>query len=130
MAQKAHEGTLKLIEDLKPKVEEASAKLADAKRGREDDESEEGESSRAKKLTRLAELAKQKTDLQNQLTSLKENDPAALADLEKEYKLVKEAANRWTDNIFECKSYLVKKRGIEKKEANRLLGITANFDCK
>ena len=130
MAQKAHEGTLKLIEDLKPKVEEASAKLADAKRGREDDESEEGESSRAKKLSRLAELAKQKTDLQNQLTSLKENDPAALADLEKEYKLVKEAANRWTDNIFECKSYLVKKRGIEKKEANRLLGITANFDCK
>lgn len=130
IAQKTHESTLKQIEDLKPKVEEASAKLADAKRGREDDESEEGESSRAKKLLRLSELAKQKADMEKQLASLKENDPAALADLEKEYNLVKQAAHRWTDNIFECKSYLVKKRGIDKKEANRMLGITANFDCK
>jgi DNA-binding transcriptional regulator YhcF (GntR family) len=125
MAQKQHVGTLKQIEDLKPQVEEAKAKLADAKRGREEDDA----SCRESKLKRLQELSTQTTSLQEQLASLKENDPAALADLEKELRLVKEAANRWTDNIFECKSYLVKKRGMEKKEANRILGITANFDC-
>jgi hypothetical protein len=128
MAQKQHESTLQQIESLKPKVEEANAKLADAKRGREDDleeEEQDGQSSssstttlRATKLARLATFAKQKTEYETQLTSLKENDPAALADLEKELKLVREAAHRWTDNIFECKSYLVKKRGMEKKEAN------------
>jgi DNA-binding transcriptional regulator YhcF (GntR family) len=128
MAQKQHEQTLKQIEDLKPKVEEASAKLADAKRGRE--EGEDGGESRAKKLARLAELTKKKLEYEKELESLKENDPAALADLEKELKLVTHAAHRWTDNIFECKSYLVKKRGKEKKEAIKILGITANFDCE
>ena len=49
---------------------------------------------------------------------------------EKEYQLVTLAANRWTDNIFECKSFLVKKKGYTKKDAERLLGIGSNFDCK
>jgi hypothetical protein len=49
---------------------------------------------------------------------------------EKELQLVTQAAHRWTDNIFECKSYLTKKRGLDKKEANRLLGISPNFDCE
>jgi DNA-binding transcriptional regulator YhcF (GntR family) len=133
MAQKQHEQTLQVIQDLKPKVEEASAKLADAKRGREETPEEEeggGGETRAKKLARLSELAKRKVQIESELDSLKENDPAALADLEKELKLVTGAAHRWTDNIFECKSYLVKKRGMEKKEAMRILGVTANFDCK
>lgn len=129
-AQKQHKATLQRIEDLKPKLEEASAKLADAKRGREElGEGEEGET-RAQKLARLSELNKKKGTIEKELESLKENDPAALADLEKELKLVTEAANRWTDNIFECKTYLVKKRGMEKKEAMKIIGITANFDCK
>ena len=141
VAQKAHQQTLDLIQELKPKVEEASAQLADAKRGREEDDgttttAEEGDGDkgasggRAAKLRRMAELEKVKTQIQAELDSLKENDPAALADLEKELKLVTEAAHRWTDNIFECKTYLVKKRGMEKKEATKILGITANFDCK
>ena len=64
------------------------------------------------------------------LVSMKENDPQALADLQKELELVKNAANRWTDNVFNCKTYLVKKRGMDKKEAIKILGITPAFDCK
>jgi hypothetical protein len=48
----------------------------------------------------LFELEKEKTKLTAELDGLKENDPQALADLEKEQKLVVEAAHRWTDNIF------------------------------
>jgi predicted transcriptional regulator len=128
MAQKEHEQTLRQIQELKPKVEEASAKLADAKRGREEGEDEEN--GRVKKLARLVDVAKKKKEVEKELESLKENDPAALADLEKELKLVRSAAHRWTDNIFECQSYLVKKRGMDKKDVLRILGITANFDCK
>lgn len=130
MAQKTHQQTLQQIQDLKPKVEEAAAELADAKRGREETTTDEDNESRASKLKRLGELSKKRIAMEAELESLKENDPAALADLEKELKLVTEAANRWTDNIFECKTYLVKKRGMEKKEAMRILGITSTFDCK
>jgi len=123
MMQLNHEKTLKEIESLKMKENEATAKLADAKRGREDDNGE-----RPKKLAKLAELKAQKAKLEGELAILKENDPQALADLEKELKICKEAANRWTDNIFACKSYLTKKRGMSSKEALRIIGITSAFD--
>lgn len=125
LQQLQHEETLKNVEELKKKTAEASAYLADAKRGREDEDGD-----RAKKLVRLAELTKEKQAIEEELESLRENDPQALADLQKELELVKHAANRWTDNIFNCKSYLVKKRGMDKKEAMKILGITSAFDCK
>lgn len=84
---------------------------------------------RAAKLLRLDEIAKQRAAAVAELDALKENDPQALADLEKELQLVQQAANRWTDNIFNCKTYLTKKRGMDKKEALKILGITGTFDC-
>lgn len=123
MLQIEHEKTLEEMDALKEKVTEAEAKLADAKRGREDDEGE-----RANKLKKLKELATEKKAMMEELDSLKENDPQALADLEKELKLVTEAANRWTDNIFSCKSFLTKKKGMCSKEACKLIGITSEFD--
>ena len=42
--------------------------------------------------------------------------------------MTKEAAERWTDNIYACKSYLTKKRGLDGKEADKMIGITETFD--
>ena len=146
MMQLEHTKTLGMIEELKVKITEAEARLADAKRGREeeiDDDNDGKESSvdnhneasrkkmkRSDKLKKLAELEKKKKEMSDELNKLKENDPQAMADLKHELKLCKEAANRWTDNIFECKSYLVKKRGIDKKQAMKMIGITDSFDCE
>ena len=114
MTQIHYEKTKKLIEELKPQVAEAEAKLADAKRGREEDDEiavEENAnknedtknktvggsgviSGRSKKLARLSELGKEKVALEQELEKLKENDPAALADLEKELKLVTQEIGR------------------------------------
>ena len=93
-AQIQHENTLKRIEELKPKLAEAENALADAKRGREDEPEQEGSAagagqegktgdggSRAKKLARLADLEKEKAALEAEMEVLKQNDPAALADL-------------------------------------------------
>ena len=124
--QLQHQDRLNSIETLKVELTEAQAQLADAKRGREDDD----ERTRAQKLARLQEISTLMKPLQEELASLKENDPQALADLQHELKLCREAANRWTDNIFNAHSYLVKKRGFEKKAASKLLGITDSFDCK
>lgn len=126
MAQLQHESILRNSTSLQEKVKEATVQLADAKRGREDDDSGD----RAKKMARTAELTKLKSAAVEELEKLKQNDPQALADLEHELELVKGAANRWTDNIFSCKDYLVKKRGMDKKESMKILGITDAFDCE
>lgn len=125
LMQIRHEQVLAGIETSKRTVAEANVRLSDAKRGREDDDGE-----RLTKLTRLADLQKERRAAEDELETLKENDPQALADLEKELKLVKGSADRWTDNLFTCKSYLTKKRGLDNKEALRILGITSAFDCK
>jgi len=123
LLQLEHEKVLTEIEVTKVKLVSAEGKLADAKRGREDEDGQ-----RAKKIARLRELAEEKKSMEGELESLKENDPQVLADLKKELNLVTDAANRWTDNIFTCKSYLTKKRGMSSKEACTLLGINSEFD--
>lgn len=123
MLQLEHERVLAETEAAKGRIAEAEVKLADAKRGREDDDGE-----RPKKLAKLIELRKSKEILQKELEVLKANDPQSLADYEKELQLVREGAERWTDNIFKCKTYLTKKRGLSSKEACKMLGITSEFD--
>mmetsp|Transcript_1605 Transcript_1605/g.2038 ORF Transcript_1605/g.2038 Transcript_1605/m.2038 type:complete len:222 (+) Transcript_1605:117-782(+) len=136
MRQLEHEETVRKIEVLLGKgIVEAEVKLADAKRGREEEEDggngdDEGEKpmTRAAKMARRSELAKSVAEKTAELDKLKENDPQAIADLEKELKLVTEAATRWTDNVFACQEYMVKKRGMVKKEVNKMIGITDAFD--
>ena len=76
---------------------------------------------RSQKLARLAMVAKERAALETELKTLKENDPQALADLQHELTLVTQAANRWTDNIFNCQTYLVKKRNMNKKDVVRII---------
>lgn len=130
LLQLEHDDTLLKINELRSSMKDAEVRLADAKRGREEEEdaenggggdgNEEGggrknetrASKMARRVTLLAELAKAQIELEK----LKQNDPREIANLEKELTLVTDAANRWTDNIFSCKDYLVKKRGMMKAE--------------
>ena len=89
--QLAHEETLKKIEALRTNIKEAEARLADAKRGREEDESGE----RAKKMARRVELRKELATGQAELDKLKQNDPQEIANLEQELKYVSQGAHRW-----------------------------------
>lgn len=156
MMELQHQNAVKHIDTLKKKIDEAKVALMDAKRGREEDEEDSGAKvdenaenvdatkedaevstnkkaktmSRAAKLARLQEIAKLKAAAETELESLKDNDPQALANLEKELQLVLQGANRWTDNIYICKSYLTKKRGMDSKQACKVLDITSAFDCK
>lgn len=141
-----HQNAVKHIEILKKKIDDTKAALMDAKRGREEDDDGEtannenqpptGEEpapapmNRRQKLERLQEIAKLKAAAETELESLKDNDPQALANLEKELQLVLQGANRWTDNIYICKSYLQKKRGMDSKQACKVLDISSSFDCK
>jgi len=70
-------------------------------------------------------------ELENQFESMKENDPAEVARRVSEVEACKSAANRWTDNILELRSWLVKKRGMSSKEAKdalKQMGISVDLD--
>ncbi|KAL8207172.1 UNVERIFIED_CONTAM: Meiotic nuclear division protein 1 [Gekko kuhli] len=43
-------------------------------------------------------------------------------------KVAKEAANRWTDNIFSVKSWAKRKFGFEESKINKTFGIPEDFD--
>ena len=124
-AQLEHEARLQALTQLEQDLCEAQQTLQDAQRGRQDDDGV-----RAQNLLQLAQWKREQASLSSELETLKENDPQVLEDLEHELKLVTEAAHRWTDNIFNCQSYLVKKRGMDKKEVNKILGITSAFACE
>lgn len=108
------------IEALRASVKDAEARLADAKRGREEEEEGESSSSRASKMARRSELLAEINAARIELEKLRQNDPKEIANLEKEFDLVRSAAHRWTDNIFSCMDYLVKKRGMMKAEGERV----------
>ena len=132
LLQLEHEETLSKIEALRSSVKDAEVRLADAKRGREEEEEEEGgaggsSSSRASKMARRSELLAETAAARIDLEKLRQNDPREIANLEREFELVRGAAHRWTDNIFSCKDYLVKKRGMMKAEgefARRWVGVS------
>lgn len=93
-----HQKAIEHIETLKQSIAETEAALMDAKRGREETDPEDETTTgthctadpptRATKLARLEEIAKEKAACEKELEALRENDPQVLADLEKELQLV------------------------------------------
>ncbi len=107
----------------KRKRSELESALSAAKVGREDDGGV-----RSSNLALLEALKKQKAALEAELGALADNDPVLITDLQKELRMCRDAAHRWTDNIFNCKSFLVNKKCVDRKEAEKYLGITSAFD--
>lgn len=83
---------------------------------------------RTASLRELANLREKEAKLNEQIQVWKKNDPSVLREIEKRSEIAKNAANRWTDNIWTFESYLVKKRNIDRKAVKKLLKITDAFD--
>lgn len=86
---------------------------------------------RNERLQVFHSLKKEINDLEIQFESMKENDPAEVARRESEVEACKSAANRWTDNILELRSWLVKKKGMSSKEAKdalKQMGVSVDLD--
>ncbi|KAJ3251981.1 hypothetical protein HK103_001894 [Boothiomyces macroporosus] len=74
---------------------------------------------------KLETLTADKLAKQKELNELKTRMKLAL--LKKNADVVKKAANRWTDNIFQLQSY-VKKFNMDMKEINKNFGIPDDLD--
>ncbi|EWM26073.1 meiotic nuclear division protein 1 [Nannochloropsis gaditana] len=107
---------------LKAHVSTLEEKAAALSAGRQD--SEKRRQNMEDYETALALKTKQLEEVQR----FKDNDPVKIERLEAQAALCKQGVNRWTDNIFSIKSYLVKKRGMYSKDVDKFLGLTDSFD--
>jgi len=82
-------------------------------------------------LKQLLSLKQEIAALEGQVEVLKENDPEEVARQTAIVDMCKMAANRWTDNLLELRSWLVKKKGMSSKEAVNTLkqmGVPENLE--
>lgn len=79
-------------------------------------------------LAKLTALKQRDADLDAELECLKIKDPAEIKKVRLAASRNKEAADRWTENIWVIKSYLTKRKGMSGKEADRILKIDSSFD--
>jgi len=115
----ALEGTLALERSAKEAAEKKKAEL-----GADPVALEE----RVKKLEELAHLRAHRAALEAEIKAKVDFDPGHAAEILSKVKKCKAAADRWTDNLINLKSFLVSKYNMNPKEAAGMLGMGDDFD--
>nr|AEB78308.1 meiotic nuclear division protein 1 [Undaria pinnatifida] len=80
------------------------------------------------KLRRLQDNKQRVKQLESEYETLKENDPAELEKVTNVAEVCKDGVNRWTDNTWSIKSWMVKTRGMSGADVDKYLQIKADFD--
>ncbi|XP_020849774.1 meiotic nuclear division protein 1 homolog isoform X1 [Phascolarctos cinereus] len=104
------------------KKENLQQSIKKAKIGRQDTEE------RASLSKELASLQQKKEELKAELEKYKECDPEVIEEIRQANKVAKDAANRWTDNIFAIRSWAKRKFGFEESKIDKNFGIPEDFD--
>ncbi|DAZ93683.1 TPA: hypothetical protein N0F65_008191, partial [Lagenidium giganteum] len=114
------------LEDLQGRKATLEGKLKHVKATIDAQKNQRTESEeRVEKLKRMNELQSNVNDMKTRIQHLAENDPEVLEKLDKQVKTAKEGADRWTDNIFTLRSWIVQKRGCANAEVRRaVLSLT------
>ncbi|CAG9813427.1 unnamed protein product [Phaedon cochleariae] len=117
------------LEDLQNKYAESMKKLRMIEKTVE--ESKENDDVEEKRNSILEEINDKELELnvlKQELRQYQENDPQKFEALIQKSEELKEAANRWTDNVFAVKSWCKKKFNIEDNVLNKQFGIPEEFD--
>ncbi|KAI7892426.1 meiotic nuclear division protein 1 [Mucor mucedo] len=83
---------------------------------------------RTQVLNALEEQQETTKALHAELKKYQDNDPVLFEAKEKGARIAKEAANRWTENIWEMKSYCVNNFGMERSMFDQQFGLKDDFD--
>ncbi|XP_014677446.1 PREDICTED: meiotic nuclear division protein 1 homolog [Priapulus caudatus] len=110
------------LEDTERKKKVCEMTLSESRVGREDSEK------RTKSLKSLAERGGERDQLHADLERHRECDPEVLEETKQQIIVSKEAANRWTDNIFSLKTWAKKKFGLEESVLNKQFEIPEDLD--
>jgi len=79
-------------------------------------------------MAELNELRALHTRLADELAQWAENDPALITALEHDAKRAREAANRWTDNIFMIRKHAETRFGMAGSDFDQSFGIPEDMD--
>ncbi|XP_030754265.1 meiotic nuclear division protein 1 homolog [Sitophilus oryzae] len=114
-----------LIKEQKKVTEtlEALEKSVEASKNTKTDEDE-----LAKILAEIKAMEKEIDTAKKKLNAYKENGSKKVKAMAKKTAELKDAANRWTDNIFAIKSWCKKKFPVEDKDIDKQFGIPDDFD--
>ncbi|XP_033016518.1 meiotic nuclear division protein 1 homolog [Lacerta agilis] len=83
---------------------------------------------RAALIKELTALRQKRDQLKAEIDKYKECDPDIVEEIRQANKVAKEAANRWTDNIFATKSWAKRKFAFEESKIDKTFGIPEDFD--
>eukprot|EP00730_Choanoeca_flexa_P015226 TRINITY_DN6941_c0_g1_i1.p1 TRINITY_DN6941_c0_g1~~TRINITY_DN6941_c0_g1_i1.p1 ORF type:complete len:205 (+),score=53.37 TRINITY_DN6941_c0_g1_i1:280-894(+) len=112
----------KKIAELTSKEQTTRAAIEEETKGREPTEK------RAKIMSDLEEARKQASVYDSELQSFRDCDPEVLEARVEQTKVAKMAVERWTDNIFNIRSWCKNKFQIDPAVFNKNFGIPADFD--
>ncbi|KAK6967839.1 meiotic nuclear division protein 1 [Biomphalaria glabrata] len=110
------------LKALAAKKEQLLVALEKAKIGKEDSDE------RVEVIEELNKRKAEKAALNAEIEKYKDSDPSVLEKYKQEAEQAKEAANRWTDNIFSTKSWIKNKFSFEESVLDKQFGIPADFD--
>ncbi|XP_044738117.1 meiotic nuclear division protein 1 homolog [Chrysoperla carnea] len=117
------------LEELNEKLDESRKKLKTLSEKVDLSKVDREESSERKNvLEEMTILEAEELVLNKEIQKYKDNDPEVLEAMKKEAEVVKEAINRWTDNIFAVKSWAKNKFFVEESVLNKQFGIPADLD--
>ncbi|XP_050411217.1 meiotic nuclear division protein 1 homolog isoform X2 [Patella vulgata] len=126
---KASQNRKRKIDDLKKQLNDLENKefnltemVAKSKIGKEDT------TERQDILSQLANKQEEKVKVLATLEKYRECDPEVLEQVKKETVVAKEAANRWTDNIFSTKSWIKNKFSFDDNVIDKQFSIPNDFD--
>ncbi|XP_069682875.1 meiotic nuclear division protein 1 homolog [Periplaneta americana] len=126
---KAKHSKIKQVENAGNRLNEVTKKLktsqenvAAAKIGREPTEE------RTQILEKVAKLKSEEELLLKEIQKYKDSDPEVMEKMKNQTQVAKEAANRWTDNIFSIKAWCKNKFFIEENVLNKQFGIDPEMD--
>lgn len=111
-----------LIERSEGRLEAAAAAMVGASEGKE------ASAERTARLQRLEALKAANAALKAEVATLAANDPEVIAGLDKKAGMAKAAAERWTDNVWQIKKYVIDKMGMGSSEFDKSVGLPADFD--
>ncbi|KAJ2699752.1 Meiotic nuclear division protein 1 [Coemansia sp. IMI 203386] len=107
---------------LETKQTELEQNIEQAMLGREQTEE------RKSLVEELAEVEQLWNGQQEELRQFRECDPELMAQRKKQAVVAKDAANRWTDNIFIIQGWVRDKFNMDPNDFNKHFGIPADFD--
>ncbi|KAG0228766.1 Meiotic nuclear division protein 1, partial [Mortierella sp. GBA43] len=124
--QQSKKAKLQTLRDEYQRLERTNADLEasihQASSGREDS------NNRHELLAQLLEAETLDKMLQQELKQYSDSDPILLEGQKKYSRIAKDAANRWTENVFTFQSYCVNKFNLDRQEFNRNFGIDDELD--